>query len=107
MPLLNGVDSAEKIKEMYTDNLIADGCAYIISRLAALGQVQNLGNNQNIIFGVQHTEDARLNFLNDVFRQAGVEAVFTKDIAAKIWEKFIFISATATITSYYNKTLAT
>ena len=104
LPLLNGVDSAEKIKAMYPDNLIADGCAYIISRLVAPGQVKNLGNNQNIIFGVQHTEDARLDFLNDVFRQAGVEATLTKDIAAKIWEKFIFISATATVTSYHNKT---
>lgn len=104
LPLLNGVDSAEKIKTMYPDNLIADGCAYIISRLVAPGQVQNLGNNQNIIFGVQNTDDARLDFLNEAFRQAGIEAMLTKDIAAKIWEKFIFISATANITSYYNKT---
>lgn len=104
LPLLNGVDSAEKIKTMYPDNLIADGCAYIISRLVASGQVQNFGDNQNIVFGIQNTHDPRLDFLNDVFWQAGIEATLTKNIASKIWEKFIFISATATITSYYNKT---
>ncbi|MCS4238694.1 2-dehydropantoate 2-reductase [Myroides gitamensis] len=104
LPLLNGVDSVEKIKKMYPHNLVADGCAYIISRLVAPGQVENLGNNQSITFGLQDLEDARLNFLHKLFNDAGIESILTTDIAAKIWEKFIFISAIATITSYYNIT---
>ncbi|MFT3902074.1 MAG: 2-dehydropantoate 2-reductase [Niabella sp.] len=104
LPLLNGMDSAEKIKTMYPDNLIADGCAHIISRLTAPGKVQNLGNIERIVFGVQDMDDSRLDFLYDIFKRAGVDAKRTKQIPTPIWEKFIFISATATITSYYNKT---
>lgn len=104
LPLLNGVDSAEKIKEIYPNNLVADGCAYIISRLVKPGYVENMGNIQKLIFGVPDTEDKRLSYLFEVFQSAGIEATLTKDITAKIWEKFIFISSTATITSYYNKT---
>lgn len=104
LPLLNGVDNAEKIKAIYPDHLVADGCAHILSRLAEPGHVRNMGNHQNIFFGVQNINDPRLGFLDDVFKEAGIDAVLTKGIAAKIWEKFIFISATATATSYYNKT---
>lgn len=105
LPLLNGADIAERVKAIYPDHLVADGCVHILSRLAEPGHVRNMGNSQNIFFGVQNTDDPRLDFLNDVFKQAGIDAMLTKDIAAKIWEKFIFISATATTTSYYNKTL--
>jgi len=104
LPLLNGVDSAEKVKAAYPGNLVADGCVHILSRLAEPGHVRNMGNSQSIFFGVQNTDDPRLNFLNNLFKQAGIDAILTKDITAKIWEKFIFISATATATSYYNKT---
>lgn len=104
LPLLNGVDSAEKVKMIFPDNLIADGCVHIFSRLSAPGHVRNLGNNQNIFFGVQNADDPRLDLLSNVFKQAGIDAMLTKDIAAKIWEKFIFISAAATATSYCNKT---
>ena len=104
LPLLNGVDSAEKLKAAYPGHLVADGCAHIVSRLAEPGHIRNLGNVQNIFFGVQHTDDPRLDILNDIFGQAGIDAKLTRDIAARIWEKFIFISATATTTSYYNKT---
>lgn len=103
LPLLNGVDNTEKIQAMYPQNLVAYGCAYIIARLTIPGRVENLSHRQRIFFGVENTEDHRLNLLNDIFKKAGIDATLTKDIIARIWEKFIFISATATITSYYNK----
>jgi len=103
LPLLNGVDNAGTIRTIYPNNLVADGCAYIISRLIAAGQVQNMGDNQSIIFGIQNTDDPRLAFLDTAFKEAGISALLTKNISTHIWEKFIFISATATVTSYYNK----
>lgn len=104
LPLLNGVDNTERLGAIYPDNLVADGCVYIISRLVAPGHVQNMGNNQNIIFGIQNASDPRLDFLNNLFKEAGIDAKLTKNTPTYIWEKFIFISATATVTSYYNKT---
>ncbi|UMQ40831.1 2-dehydropantoate 2-reductase [Chryseobacterium sp. Y16C] len=104
LPLLNGVDSANKIKTLYQNNLVAGGCAYIISRLVAPGHVRDYGHKPTITFGVQDCEDERLNLLYRLFKQSGIDATLTKDIAVKIWEKFVFISSTATITSYYNKT---
>lgn len=103
LPLLNGISSTEELRNMYPNNLVANGCAYIISRLIEPGYIQTKGNDHSIIFGMD-TVDSRLELLYDIFKQANVDATLTQDIIAKIWEKFIFISTTATVTSYYNKT---
>ena len=104
LPLLNGVDSAGKIKAMYKNNLVSDGCAYIISRLLAPGHVHDYGHNPSIIFGVPDGEDLRLNKLYTILKGAGINATLSEHISTKIWEKFIFISSTATVTSFYDKT---
>lgn len=99
LPLLNGINSTEELRNMYPNNLVANGCAYIISRLIEPGYIQTKGNDHSIIFGMD-TVDSRLELLYDIFKQANVDATLTQDIIAKIWEKFIFISTTATVTSY-------
>jgi 2-dehydropantoate 2-reductase len=38
-----------------------------------------------------------------LFKEANIEAFFSKSISTIIWEKFIFISPTATATSYFDK----
>ena len=48
LPLLNGVDSRDKIKNIYPDNLILDGCVYIVSRLKQAGVIENRGNIQTL-----------------------------------------------------------
>ncbi|WP_437922143.1 ketopantoate reductase family protein [Sphingobacterium sp. LRF_L2] len=103
LSLLNGVDSSEKIKALFPGHLVADGGAYILSRLLAPGKVHNSGTIQRIFFGVQGKQDPRLDFLLDIFKQAGIEAKLSANIASIVWEKFIFISVMATVTSFYNK----
>ncbi|MNQ88374.1 2-dehydropantoate 2-reductase [compost metagenome] len=43
--------------------------------------------------------------LNEICRDAGIEVNCTDKISTAVWEKFIFISPTATATSFYNKTI--
>ncbi|MEX2404125.1 MAG: ketopantoate reductase C-terminal domain-containing protein, partial [Balneolales bacterium] len=40
-----------------------------------------------------------------IFRNAGIDAYWSKNIEKTIWEKFIFISAMATVTSYLDTTV--
>lgn len=104
LPLLNGVDSSEKIKSMFPGHLVADGCAYIIGRLVAPGHIQNQGQYQRIVFGIENETDARLDYLHTAFEKAGIEATLTRSVTSQIWEKFIFISSTAAVSSFHNKT---
>lgn len=103
IPLLNGVNSREVIKKCYPNNLVTEGCVYIISRLTAPGKVENTGSTENLFFGLDQKSDERLVHLESLFKQAGIHATLSNNILKIIWEKFIFISATATSTSFYNQ----
>nr|HMU03785.1 ketopantoate reductase C-terminal domain-containing protein [Saprospiraceae bacterium] len=102
LPLLNGVDSKDKIKNILPDNLVLDGCVYIVSRLIQDGIIENSGNIQKLFFGLNNLEDDRLFFFEDLFKRAGIDATLSQNISTIIWEKFIFLSPIATSTSYFD-----
>lgn len=103
LPLLNGVDSKERIKNILPNNIVLDGCVYIVSRLKQVGVIENIGNIQTLYFGLDNFVNDRLLLLENLFKEANIEASLSKNISTIIWEKFIFISPTATATSYFDK----
>jgi 2-dehydropantoate 2-reductase len=103
LPLLNGVNNADIIRELLPKNIVLDGCTYIVSRLKQAGVIENTGKIQKLYFGLDNFENDRLLLLENLFKQANIEAYLSKNISTIIWEKFIFISAVATATSYFNQ----
>ena len=102
LPLLNGVNNKEKIKSLLPYNMVLDGCVYIVSRLKAPAIIENSGNIQTLYFGLDNFVNEKLRLLESLFKQADIEATLSQNISSIIWEKFIFISPTATATSYFN-----
>lgn len=105
LTLLNGVEAVEKIRAKFPANLVPTGCAYIVSAIKLPGIIENMGNRQEIYFGLNNETDDRLKMLEDLLKSAGVEACLSDEISKLIWEKFIFLSCIATATSYHNKTV--
>ena len=103
LPLLNGVDTREKIKAFYPQNLVLDGCVYIVSRIKEPGVVENSGNVQKLCFGLENYTDEKLEKIDSLLKEAGIDSRFSKNISTVIWEKYI-LSPLATITSTYDKT---
>ena len=103
IPLLNGVDSVQRIKSIIPDVTVSEGCSYIVSHIKSPGVIQNMGNVQKIFFGLDNTSDERFSMLEKIMQKAGIDATFSKTISTIVWTKFIFISAIATATSYYDK----
>jgi len=102
LPLLNGVDSKERIKNIFQDNIVLDGCAYIVSRLRQFGVVENSGNIQTLHFGLDNFVNERLLLLERLLKEANIEASLSKNISTIIWEKFIFLSPTVNATTYFD-----
>lgn len=102
LPLLNGVDNKARIKKMLPGNIVLDGCVYIVSRLIQAGVVENSGNIQSLHFGLDNVDNQRLQLLESIFKQVGIDATLSKNIGLSIWEKYIFVSPVATATSYFN-----
>jgi len=102
LSLLNGVDTSERIARLLPDAEIWQGCIYIISRLTAPGVVEESGSICRVYFGNEKAESEKLQLVERLFREAGVDAHFAEDIEARIWEKFVFLSPLAASTSYLN-----
>lgn len=103
LPLLNGVDTKERIARVLPDADIWQGCIYIISRLAAPGVIEETGGVCRIYFGNAAADDEKPRVVETLLREAGItDAHFSDEIEARIWEKYVFISPLAAATSYLN-----
>jgi 2-dehydropantoate 2-reductase len=106
LPLLNGVDSRERIQKKLPENIVLDGCVYIVARLKEPGVVENIGNIQTLYFGFDEVVSEQLYALERMFQEATIEATLSRNISREVWEKFVFISPTATATSYFDSNIS-
>ena len=102
LPLLNGMDGMDAIQREFPDNSVLGGCIYLVSKLAEPGFVKETGGLEQLYFGSSLPGQKKLMEIEQVFRGAEIKAEISADIIQVMWEKFIFISVFATITSYYD-----
>jgi 2-dehydropantoate 2-reductase len=105
LPLLNGIDAAPRIKRMFPDTEVWQGCVYIVSRLIERGVVKEFGSGHSFFFGSSNATKDKLEDYLRIFKEAGINAILSEDIEHDVWEKFIFISSLASLTSYLDKPL--
>lgn len=104
LPLLNGVDAKERIQKLFPANTVLEGCVYVVSRLMEPGVVKETGNIHTLYFGSATASKSILLELEQLFTGAGIDAHLETDIQQTTWEKFIFISSLASLSSYYDCT---
>lgn len=105
LPLLNGVDARSRIEKILPPCELWDGCVYLVSRLAAPGVIRETGNIRKLFFGSNDGSEEKLRKTENIFREAGIEAEWSKQIRETTWEKFLFISPIATLTSFTDSTI--
>ncbi len=95
LPLLNGVDIAERlIGGGVPADAVLGGLTYISAARVAPGQVERRSDFQRIVLGER--EGGRSERAEGVARSFGSTPVAVRvsdDIQAELWEKFVFISA--------------
>lgn len=97
----NGVDNGDRLREI-SDCVVLDGCVYILSHIEKPGVIRKKGKIFAAVFGGD--EEATLQ-LASLFEKTGLRFKTPKDIKTAIWKKYLFISAFATLTSYYDKSI--
>ncbi|BFM41411.1 2-dehydropantoate 2-reductase [Flavobacterium sp. CFS9] len=105
LPLYNGVDAPERIQKIFPQNDILQGCVYIISMITLPGTIRKMGFYEKLFFGSKTVSASKLEKLQRIFQQARIESYLVETIEETVWEKFIFISALATTTSYLNQNI--
>ncbi len=97
----NGVSNGDTLRELSSSKVL-DGCVYILSHIQEAGVVRKKGKVFATVFG---GDEKATVILNDIFTKANLRTKTPTDIKTAIWKKYIFISAFATLTSYYDKSI--
>ena len=103
MSFANGVNNAETIANI-VDAKVINACAYILSHIEAPGVIRKQGNVFAAVFGDPALVGESL-FIDYMFKDAGLRTKFTEDIEPAVWKKYLFISAFASLTSFYDMSI--
>jgi 2-dehydropantoate 2-reductase len=99
LPLLNGVDNAEKLKSFFHAGRILNGCVYISAHIVSPGIVKQVGGSCQLFFGPEHEDINAFVKIEQTLTNAGIKAELRRNIDEIVWEKYIFISPLASVTT--------
>jgi len=100
LTLQNGVDSADVLREAFGAERVLAGTTNIFVTVLDPGIVLRRGELRTVTLG-EHSGEAtpRLAQIAGALRDAGVDVVVVPDIRAAVWEKFVLLAATASLTT--------
>jgi 2-dehydropantoate 2-reductase len=106
LPLLNGVDIAERLADIVGPERVLGGMCRLSSSIKAPGVIRQVGPLNRILFGeMAGGVSARTKMLLDVFTKAGIGAELSENIQLEVWKKFISICAAAGMSALTRTTL--
>ena len=97
----NGVLNGDILRNL-SESIVLDGCVYILSHIAKAGKISKEGKVFAAVFG---GEKVAQDTLGSLFKKAQLRFKTPDNIEYAIWKKYIFISAFATLTSYYDTSI--
>ena len=102
LPLLNGGDITEQLHALLPEHIVWSGCSYIVSRKISPGVIHSSGNISKLVFGYENDSNGRTEEFRNLLAAAGIDVKLVDNVRDNIWQKFFFISVTASLTSYFN-----
>jgi len=106
IPLLNGVDIYERIRNILNKGIIFPGCVYVGTHIECPGKVVQRGGACKILFG---KDPKCANTVPEEFirlaEESRVRYEWMDNPYPEIWKKFLFIAAFGMVGACYNRTL--
>ncbi|PNV83314.1 MAG: 2-dehydropantoate 2-reductase [Sulfurimonas sp.] len=97
----NGVSNADLLRGI-ADLKVLEGCVYILSHIQEGGVIRKKGDVFSAVFG---GDDGAAKKVASLFEEASLRYKIPSDIKTAVWKKYIFISAFAALTSYYDESI--
>jgi len=106
MPLLNGVDICERIRDILDKGIVLPACVYVGTHIEEPGVVSQKGGDGIILCGA---DPQRPGFVPGpfihFFEEVGIRLEWREDPYKAIWEKYLFIASFGLVTVLSGKTL--
>jgi len=103
LPVLNGVDIAERLRSILPRGVVLSGCVYISTFIEAPGVVHQVGGTCQLIFGPDDGQAETYRPLEAFLKAAGIKAELSSEVAVPLWTKYLFVSPMAGVTSLMAK----
>ena len=98
LPLQNGADNADKLREVLPHKIVLAGLCKIVSRVESPGIIDHFAFDPEIVFGEYDNEKSkRVQNVSVLFDKAGIKNKVSDDIHLDIWKKFLFIATVSGI----------
>ena len=107
IPLLNVYGTGEELQKILINRNVIDGCLYIVSYLRDNSLVQ-MGKYFKVIYGKRKDQNLDERLINNLkvlekdLKESEIHVLYSDNIEKDAYEKYIFISACAAATIYYN-----
>lgn len=103
IPFANGVEHQENIEKM-VDARVLQGAVYVLAHRASAGVIVKKGKVFAAIFGERRYVQETV-LVAELFEKAGLRYKTPENIDEAIWKKYLFISAFAALTSYFDTSM--
>ena len=106
LPLLNGADIYERMRQHLREGYILPSCVYLGTHIETPGVIFQKGGSCQISIGKDplYPEFYPEKLIN-LFKRAEILIESFEDVNVEIWTKYIFIASFALVTATYNKTI--
>jgi 2-dehydropantoate 2-reductase len=104
IPLLNGVNSAERLRAVLPQTDVLSGSVYIISHIEKPGVIHQEDGACKLTFGTDDESAPKYQYVLDILLQAKINAVLTDKISEALWTKYLLMCPMASLMSATNKT---
>lgn len=106
LPLLNGVDIYERIREYLSLGIVLPSCVYVGTHIESPGVIYQKGGSCKIYIGKDPGfPEFYPEILIKVLKDSHIEFSWEENIEVAIWSKFMFIAAYGLVGAAYEKTL--
>jgi 2-dehydropantoate 2-reductase len=106
LPLLNGADIYERVRNSLSFAIVFPACVYIGTHIEAYGKVTQKGGACTILMGPDPRAPGIVpQMLFDVFSESRIKYQWFSDVIPEVWKKYLFIASFGLVTAAFDKTL--
>lgn len=100
LPLLNGIAHLDLLIQEFSEERVIGGLCFIETTLGENGKVIQTSPIHNLVFGERSGEETgRIRKLREAFSHTKANFIYSDQILAEMWHKYLFISSLSGATS--------
>jgi 2-dehydropantoate 2-reductase len=104
IPLLNGVNSSERLRVIFPQANVLGGSVYIVSSIEKPGVVRQKDGACILTFGTDDKSAGKYKYILDILLKAKIKAMLTDKISEVLWTKYLLMCPLGSLTAATGKT---